>query len=172
MIWGLYTFTVPWKCFVFKVYLNFSIVISNWQLMPAVPAWSTLLQINQSAENHTMWSLSSPPSHPIPTLGINCPLPADWEPSHCWWEIQLISTEFILATAGAQYDVWRGTALLQKSIIPPSHTSEPCLAPILQSRLYGHRIGTNAAETCSSSPYTCQCQINLVQTSAEWESVQ
>lgn len=98
---------------------------------------------------HVKPQLSPEPSHPI--LGINCPLPADWEPSHCWWEIQLISTEFILATAGAQYDVWRGTALLQKSIIPPSHTSEPCLAPILQSWLYGHWIGTNTAETYSSS---------------------
>lgn len=143
-----------------------------FQTMPTVPAWATLLQINHRAENQIRWRLCSALSHAIPILGINCPLPADWEPSHCWWKIQLITTEFILVTAGAQCDVWRGTALLQKSIIPPSHTSEPYLAPILQSRLYGHRIGTNAAETCSSSPYTCLCQINLVQTSAEWESVQ
>lgn len=176
MIWGIYSFTVDFslnqmlytECVSKLFNCNFKLVTVD------VNGASVSYIIADKSECWKSYplklQLSPEPCHP--NTGINCPLPADWEPSHCWWEIQLISTEFILATAGAQYDVWRGTVLLQKSIIPPSHTSELCLAPILQSWLYGHRIGTNAAETCSSLPYTCLCQINLVQTSAKWESVQ
>lgn len=128
MIWGLNTFNVNFS-------LNQMLCIEcvsklfnlNLKMVPVEADFAISADKSESWKSyHVRPQLSPEPSHP--TLGINCPLPADWEPSHCWWEIQLISPEFILATAGAQYDVWRGTALLQKSIIPPSHTSEPCLA--------------------------------------------